>query len=72
MKSRLGPAKAVTATAQKLAKLFYLMLKYGESYIEKGQEYYEQQHKVRIIKNLQRRAKQMGFKLVAVPDFGVA
>lgn len=72
MKSRLGPAKAVTATAHKLAKLFYLMLKHGENYIEKGQEYYEQQHRNRVVNNLQRRAKQMGFKLVAVPDFGVA
>ncbi len=66
MKARLGPAKAVTATAHKLAKLFYMMLKYGESYVEKGQNYYEKQYKNRVVKSLQRRAQQMGFKLVAV------
>jgi len=72
MKSRLGPAKAVTATAHKLAKLFYLMLKYGEAYVERGQDYYEKKHKDRVVKNLQRRAQQMGFKLVAVPNSGSA
>jgi transposase len=72
MKGRLGPAKAVTATAHKLAKLFYKMLKYGESYVEKGQDYYEQQYKNRVVKNLQKRAQQMGFKLVAEPNFGSA
>ena len=45
MKTKLGPAKAVTATAHKLAKLFYIMLKYGESYVEKGQDYYENKAK---------------------------
>jgi len=72
MKARLGPAKAVTATAHKLAKLFYLMLKYGESYVEKGQDYYEKQHKNRVVKNLQHRAQQMGFKLVAVSGLEAA
>jgi len=72
VKARLGPAKAVTATAHKLAKLFYLMLKYGESYVEKGQDYYEKQYKNRVVKNLQRRAQQMGFKLVAVSGLEAA
>ena len=67
MKARLGGEKAVTATAHKLAKLFYQLLKYGKDYVEKGQAYYEEQYRQRSVKNLQKRAKQLGFDLVAVP-----
>lgn len=57
----------MTATAHKLAKLFYQLLKYGKDYVEKGQAYYEEQYRQRSVKNLQKRAKQLGFDLVAVP-----
>lgn len=67
MKARLGGEKAVTATAHKLAKLFYQLLKYGKEYVERGQSYYEEQFRQRTVKNLQKRAKQLGFDLVAVP-----
>ena len=42
LKSRLGPAKAITATAHKVAKIIYNMLRYGVGYKETGQDYYEQ------------------------------
>jgi len=64
MRTRLGAPKAITATAHKLAKLVYRMLKYGQDYVDKGQEYYEQLYKKRVYKNLQNRAKQLGFQLV--------
>ncbi len=67
MKARLGAEKAVTATAHKLAKLFYQLLKYGKDYVEKGQAYYEEKYRQRTVKNLQKRAKQLGFDLIAVP-----
>jgi transposase len=67
MKARLGGEKAVTATAHKLAKLFYQLLKYGKEYVEKGQHYYEEHYRQRTVKNLQKRAKQLGFDLVAAP-----
>ena len=63
MKARLGAPKAITATAHKLARLIYSMLKYGTEYTDVGQEYYEQQYKSRAIKNLKRRAQQLGFEL---------
>jgi len=72
IKARLGPAKSVTATAHKLAKLFYCMLKYGKEYVEQGQNYYEEKYRDRLVKNLQRRAQQMGFKLVAVSNLEAA
>jgi transposase len=39
MRSKLGPAKATTATAHKLAKIIYHMLKEKTSYRERGAEY---------------------------------
>ena len=39
--SALGSAKAITATAHKLARLIYSMLRYGQDYVDSGAEYYE-------------------------------
>jgi hypothetical protein len=62
--ARIGKAKAVTATARKLAVLFYNALRHGLSYADPGASYYEERYKQRVVHNLQRRAKQMGFVLV--------
>lgn len=64
LSSRVGKAKAVTATARKLAVLFYRALRYGMTYADPGAEYYEQRYRRRVIDNLQRRAKSFGFALV--------
>lgn len=64
MKARLGAPKAITATAHKLARLIYSMLKYGTEYTDVGQDYYEQSYKSRVIKNLKKRAQQLGYELV--------
>ena len=66
LRARLGPAKAITATAHKLARLIYRMLKYGETYVDIGQEYYERQYRERLIQNLKRRARQMGYQLLNI------
>ena len=34
--------KAITATAHKLAKIIYNMLRHGAEYMEAGQQYYEE------------------------------
>lgn len=62
-KAQLGPAKAITATAHKLARIIYNMLKSGAEYKDLGQDYYEQRYKNRVIDSLKRRAKQFGYKL---------
>lgn len=62
--SRIGKAKAVTATARKLAVLFYRALRYGMTYADPGAQYYEQRYRRRVIDNLQRRAKSLGLALV--------
>ncbi len=63
--ARTGKAKAVTATARKLAVLFYRALRFGMTYADPGAEYYEERYKRRVIDSLQRRAHGLGFKLVA-------
>jgi transposase len=64
LKSRLGAPKATTAAAHKLALIIYNMLKHGVEYNEIGQDYYEQQYRDRIIRNLTTRASSLGFTLV--------
>ncbi|MBI1917725.1 MAG: IS110 family transposase [Planctomycetes bacterium] len=66
LKARLGSPKAITATAHKLARILYRMLKYGKPYVDQGMEYYEQKYRQRVLKNLKRRAAELGFELVAV------
>ena len=67
LKSRIGPMKAITATAHKLAKIIYNMLRHGAEYVEAGQKYYEEQYRDRVIKNLQRKAAEFGLSLVEMP-----
>ena len=64
MRMRLGAPKAITATARKLAILVYRMLKHGEEYVDKGQDYYEKQYEERVLNNLKKRAKSIGCNLV--------
>jgi len=67
MAARMDKPKAIKATAHKLARLVYTMLTKGEEYVDRGQDYYEQQHHQRVVANLQRRAKDLGFTLAPMP-----
>jgi len=66
MRSRLGAPKAITATAHKLARLVYAMLKYGTAYVDAGQAYYEERYRSRVVQNLKRKAQELGFELVTI------
>jgi transposase len=68
--ARIGKAKAVTATARKLAVLFYNTLRHGAGYVDPGANYYEERYRQRTITNLRRRAESLGFALVeaAAPE----
>ena len=66
--ARTGKAKAVTATARKLAVLFYNALRHGLDYVDPGASYYEDRYRQRVVHNLERRAKQMGYALVAAAE----
>jgi transposase len=64
IKARTGGQQAVTATAHKIARIYYAMLTKGTSYIELGQQAYEQRYKQRRIDHINRQAKSLGFQLV--------
>ncbi|WCR59344.1 MAG: hypothetical protein PG978_001220 [Wolbachia endosymbiont of Ctenocephalides felis wCfeF] len=64
LKKRLGAPKAITATARKLACIFYSMLKYGQEYVERGIDYYEKLYKERVLKNLSKKASELGYTLI--------
>jgi transposase len=68
LSARAGKAKAVTATARKIAVLFYNSLRHGMAYHDPGASRYEEQYRSRIIGNLQRRAKAFGFVLQEMPE----
>jgi len=61
--ARIGKAKAVTATARKIAVLFYSAMRFGMKYVDPGADRYEQRYKERVIKQLHRRAAELGFSL---------
>jgi transposase len=65
--ARVGKAKAVTATARKLAVLFYNALRFGLTYADPGADYYEERYRQRVLHDLQRRARQLGYLLVDNP-----
>jgi transposase len=63
MRAKHGAPKAVTATAHKLARIVYFMLKHKQPYRDPGAGYYEEQHRARVIRNLQRKAAKLGMRL---------
>jgi hypothetical protein len=64
MRSKLGPAKATTATAHTLAKIIYHMLKEKTSYHERGAEYDMHKDQERKLRQLRKPAKRLGFDMV--------
>ena len=68
LSSRIGKQKAVTATARKIAVLFYNTLRFGMTYRDPGAAAYEERHRSRVLANLHRRAKSLGFTLAPLPD----
>ena len=61
---RVGKAKAITATARKLAILIYRTLKDGFVYTDPGAEAYDAHRRTRVIRRLHHRAHNLGFALL--------
>jgi transposase len=72
MKGRLGVQAALTATAHKLARIVYLALKHGMTYVRRSQEEYEAQMTEKQIKALRRRARRLGLEVVEKAPGGAA
>ena len=69
---RVGKAKAITATARKLAILVYRTLKDGLVYRDPGAEAYDAQHRTHVLRRLRQRAENLGFALVDLKTGAVA
>ena len=65
-RSRLGAPKAITATAHKLARIVYHLVRYGMAYVKQTESAYAEQVRQRLEKQLRRRAKELGFELKKV------
>jgi transposase len=71
-KAQFGTPKAVTATAHKIARLVYRLLKFGDDYVQTGEEEYERRFRARTLRNLERRAFSLGYVLRPAPANSVA
>ena len=63
IRAKHGGPKAVIATAHKLARIVYFMLKRREPYHDPGADYYDQQYQARVIRHLTHSVAKLGFRL---------
>jgi transposase len=63
MRARKGPQQAIVATAHKIARTVYHLLKYGDAFVEERAEAYEQKRRQQELHRLARRAEKLGYTL---------
>jgi hypothetical protein len=63
LRTKLGAPKAITAMAHRLARLVYRMLKYGQNYVDKGADYYEQRNRQQQIDFVKKKAAHLGLQV---------
>lgn len=61
---RTDKPKGIKAGAHRMACILYQMCKHGMAYIERGEAYAEKAYNDRLLKNMKKRAKDLGYKLV--------
>jgi hypothetical protein len=69
-RSRLGAPKAITATAHKLARVVYHLMRFGAAYVKQTEQQYAEEVRQRQEKQLLRRAREMGYELKRVEPPG--
>jgi len=63
MRGRLGAPKAITATAHKIAKIVYHMLRDRTHFRDMGQTEFERQHQDKTLASLKKKAAALGYTL---------
>ena len=71
-RGRLGAPKAITATAHKLARIVYHVMRFGVAYMKQTEEAYAAQVRERLEKQLQRRARELGYTLTKIEPAAAA
>jgi transposase len=69
-RAQLGPARAVVATAHKIARIVYTMLKTRSHFVDPGEHAYEQNFRDRALQAIQRKAHALGFALTPINPQG--
>jgi hypothetical protein len=67
IRARLGAPKAITATAHKLARIFYTLWTTGKQYVDLGAQHYEQRYKDRIVRSMKKRLHDLGYTVTIEP-----
>lgn len=67
MRVRVGPQQAIVATAHKMARAYYHMLKYRVPFRETSAEEYEKRFREREIANLRKKATKLGMVVAESP-----
>lgn len=65
--ARMDRAKAITATAHKLARIIYALLTRGQAFVDQGEAYYEERYRQRVLRSLTAKATALGFVLAPSP-----
>ena len=53
--------------AHHLTRLVYRMLKYGQEYIDKGMQYYEERNRLQQLEQLKKKAAKLGLQILEAP-----
>jgi transposase len=64
IQARAGGAKAIVATARKIAERVYRLLRHGQAYVRQSEQAYEAAYQDRLAKSLAKKAASLGYKLV--------
>lgn len=67
IRARHGAPKAIVATAHKLARIIYHMLKYRLDYMDPGAAHYDEQQRQRAIRYLKKQATKLGLQIEELP-----
>ncbi len=65
-RSRMGSPKAITATAHKLARILYNMMRFGVAYAKKEESQYADEVRGRTERAFHRRAKELGYDVTKI------
>ena len=65
---RKGYRVAVFAVARKLAQLVYRMLRWGQDYVDVGEQVYELRFRQERIAGMKRAAESLGYQLLPQPQ----
>jgi transposase len=64
LRARLGPEKAINAAAHKIARMIYFTLRYQRTYVDPGPDHYTEQHRDKVVRGIEKRARKLGYILV--------